>query len=42
MSLENICAKLTTHHRFLKKLPCIGSRYSVCRCCGKLIREGLR
>ena len=38
---EKICAKLT-RHRFRKKLPCIGRRYSVCRCCGKLIREGLR
>lgn len=39
MSVELICAKLT-HHRFRKILPSIGARYSVCRCCGKLIREG--
>lgn len=35
---EKLCTALTLH-RFQKKLPCIGHRYSVCRCCGKLIRE---
>lgn len=38
MNFEILCAKLTGH-RFRKKLPCIGARYSVCRCCGKLMRE---
>lgn len=38
MSLEAICATLT-RRRFRKKLPCVGARYSVCRFCGKLIRE---
>jgi hypothetical protein len=36
--IEKICAALTGH-RFRKRLPCIGVRYSVCRFCGKLIRE---
>ena len=36
--IEKICAALTRHW-FRKRLPCIGVRYSVCRFCGKLIRE---
>lgn len=38
MNLVKICAILT-RHRFRKKIPCIGVGYSLCRCCGKLIRE---
>lgn len=38
LRIEKICAALT-RHRFRRRLPCIGARYSVCRFCGKLIRE---